>query len=71
MIDDRIGTIGSTHGVNDRPRPSSANSGRITSSLPLFKAASRRPESSAAGAGAAATGGGGGVVSVAVGVGTV
>src|SRR3569832_2192769 len=43
MIDDRIGTIGSTHGVNASPRPSSRNSGTITSSLPLLREASIFP----------------------------
>src|SRR5574343_375059 len=45
MMDDRIGTMGSTHGVKDRPSPSSANSGRITSSLPDLRAASSLPAS--------------------------
>ena len=34
MIDDRIGTIGSTQGVNARPRPSRTKAGRMASSLP-------------------------------------
>src|SRR5471032_2630685 len=57
MMDDKIGTIGSTHGVNDRPRPSKANKGRITNSLPLLSAASTRPLSDG---GATLTGAGAG-----------
>src|SRR4051794_1857154 len=34
MIEDRIGTIGSTHGVNARPRPSTINAGTMASRLP-------------------------------------
>jgi len=34
MIEDRMGTIGSTQGVNARPRPSSRNSGTIFSNWP-------------------------------------
>src|SRR5471030_3030469 len=58
MMDDKIGTIGSTHGVNDRPRPSKANKGRITSSLPLLSAASTRPLSDGGATPTGATGAG-------------
>src|SRR5471030_3370791 len=66
MIDDRMGTIGNTQGVNDRPRPSKANSGRMASSLPDLSAASRCPVSLT---GAAAAGGFNGGRMVAVGIG--
>ncbi|MNN78339.1 hypothetical protein D3C81_1948880 [compost metagenome] len=56
MIDDKIGTIGSTHGVKARPRPSNMNRGTMTSSLPPFSAASILPISLCAGAALAATG---------------
>ena len=56
MIEDKIGTIGSTHGVNARPRPSSMNRGTMTSSLPPFRADSILPSSFCAGAALAATG---------------
>src|SRR5450830_434729 len=38
MIDDRIGTIGNTQGVNDKPRPSRKNSDNTVSNLPLLSA---------------------------------
>ena len=54
MIDDRIGSIGSTQGVNANPSPSRKNSGRIASRRPLCSEDSMRPRSdSGAGFGAA------------------
>ncbi|GAA4032494.1 hypothetical protein GCM10022212_34260 [Actimicrobium antarcticum] len=44
-MDDKIGTIGSTQGVKDRPRPNKKNSGRIKINRPLLSADSIRPDS--------------------------
>src|SRR5450830_249308 len=60
MMDDRIGIIGNTQGVNERPRPSRKKAGTISISLPPPSKRARLP-SSDTGAGltaAAATGAG-------------
>jgi hypothetical protein len=41
----KIGTIGSTQGVNDNNNPNSKNSGTIATRLPLFSALSTRAAS--------------------------
>src|SRR5450830_493201 len=72
MIEDRIGTIGNTQGVNDRPRPSSRNIGRITSNWRPCSAAFQRLSSLAGDrAGVTAIAGAGAGMSVAVGFGMV
>jgi hypothetical protein len=38
MMDERIGIMGSTQGVNDSSKPNSTNSGTMTSGLPLLSA---------------------------------
>jgi len=43
MIDDRIGIIGSTQGVNASPSPSRRNMGRISARSRLNRAVSMRP----------------------------
>ncbi len=53
MIDDRMGTMGSTHGVSDRPRPAMKNNGRIIRKLRPFNALAKAPLSSALSAGVA------------------
>src|SRR5450830_1075040 len=58
MMDDRIGIIGNTQGVNERPRPSRKKAGTISISLPPPSKRARLPSSDTGAGltGAAATG---------------
>src|SRR5450830_87119 len=60
MMDDRIGIIGNTQGVNERPRPSRKKAGTISISLPPPSKRARLPSSDTGAGltGAAATGAG-------------
>src|SRR5437868_3319428 len=56
MIDDRIGTIGSTQGVNDSSRPATRNTPATVNRLPERSADSTRAPAEPVAAGAAAGG---------------
>src|SRR3954470_18109416 len=57
MIDDRIGSIGSTQGVNDSSTPASRNTPATVNRLRDCSALAKRPVSGAAAGGAARVGG--------------